>query len=84
MTTETAEDIALRSPDGITTHEMSEGWRMIICRHQDYYQAIYYHVDDSPKLRAACESDAVFFLEREKARRESEKARSEREKAKRG
>ena len=67
MKTESAEQsVVRRSPDGITTHEMPGGWRVIVARLGEAYQAWYYHGNDDPRIVASCESAATRWVEAKK------------------
>lgn len=60
----TADQAAIsRSPLGVTEHDMTPGWRVIVARRADISRTFYHHVNDDKRLiealRQAAQSWAV-------------------------
>ena len=46
------EAVRSRSPVGVTDHEMTSGWRVIVARHEHQSRTWYYHQNDDWRHKA--------------------------------
>lgn len=46
------------SEDGVRTHDMTSGWRVIVAKHGEHHAAWYYHVNDDTRIAVALEREA--------------------------
>ena len=59
--------VAARSKDGVNAHDMPGGWRVVVARLGERYQAWYHHTNDDPRIIASVMNAAERWLERETA-----------------
>lgn len=57
-----------RSIDGVRTHDMTGGWRVIVAKHGEHHATWYYHVNDDPRIAVALGREATRRLDIWKAR----------------
>lgn len=47
-----------RSRDGVHTHDMTGGWRVVVAKHGDHHATWYYHINDDERIGVALEREA--------------------------
>lgn len=47
-----------RSAEGVRTHDMTGGWRVIVAKHGERHATWYYHVNDDARIAVALEREA--------------------------
>lgn len=47
-----------RSTEGVRTHDMTGGWRVIVAKHGEHHATWYYHINDDARIASALESEA--------------------------
>lgn len=47
-----------RSTDGVCTHDMTGGWRVIVAKNGEHHATWYYHINDDARVAAALEREA--------------------------
>lgn len=47
-----------RSAEGVRTHDMTGGWRVIVAKHGEHHATWYYHVADDARIAVALEREA--------------------------
>lgn len=50
--------VSAMSPSGISDHNMSGGWRVIVAKHGEHIANWYYHTGDSPRIKIALRYEA--------------------------
>lgn len=46
------QEITGRAPDGVSSHEASGGWHVVVARKGERVATWYHHVNDDPRLKA--------------------------------
>ncbi len=41
-----------RAPDGVSSHEATSGWHVVVARKGDRLATWYHHINDDPRLKA--------------------------------
>lgn len=47
-----------RSREGVHTHDMTGGWRVIVAKHGERHATWYYHINDDKRIAIALECEA--------------------------
>lgn len=50
--------VVSRAPDGVSDHEMTSGWRVIVARCGERCATWYYHTNDDSRHRVALKAEA--------------------------
>jgi hypothetical protein len=58
MTQSAEQAVISRSPDGVSDHEMTSGWRVIVARKGERCATWYYHSNDDKRLPSALRIEA--------------------------